>query len=304
MSKLSFLPSEKLTARLHAEAAQYPTLRALVDELSEMEGVLVTLSDGCLLARAEIDEGEYAFFAPMPYRPSADADAALDRLEAYTAREELPLVLTDLDMQECDRLLARYPLAKRYAIDGERFVLYVLTELDALDTLPTLTGERVTLRPPSEVYEADYGRLCRDRERMRLYGYDDLADVPDATDAQLVSRRTDEWERRAALPFFIVATDTDELLGELVLFAFNGRGEAELSVRLLPEAEGQGYASEAISTARRWACDALALTHLVAACHPDNHPCRRMLTRLFGEGESKDGRLCFYALADRQRSNS
>lgn len=299
MSALSFLPTDASSAALRAEAQRFPALREPLAELTAMEGVLVTLSDGCLLARAEADEGEYAFFEPMPYRPSADADAALDRLEVYAAREELPLVLTDLDGDACERLSARYPLARRYALDGERFLLYVQTELDTLGEAPTLTGERITLCLPREQYAEDYGRLCRDSERMRLFGYDDLADVPDATDAQLVSRRTDEWERRAALPFLIVNTATDALLGELVLFAFNGRGAAELSVRLLPEAEGHGYASEAIVRARDWARDSLGLARLVAACHPDNLPCRRMLTRLFGEGERRDGRLCFYAVSDR-----
>lgn len=287
MTTLSFLKTEATEAALRAEAEHYGALAAMLEELALLPEACCALSFGCLAVRLEVDEGDYAFYLPEPYKEQADAEAALCALEAYALREELPLVLTDLSAEDCDALRLRYAHAEICELPvAGRFLLCVQTEADALDALPTLRGARVTLRAPDPSDAAAYGALCRNTEHLCYFGYSDLSDLPEATDRTLVERRLDEWERRCSLPFFIYHAEA--FVGELTLFGFDGRGGAELSLRLLPEACGGGLATDAMRTAIAFARE-LGLTHLRARTHPDNLPCRRMLDRLFGEGTPRDG---------------
>ncbi len=269
-------------------AAHIPALAAQIEPLPAVaEAVTLAVAHGHLLARAEVDKGEYAFFYPLPYEPTGDLDAALDALDEYAVRQQIPLTYLDLSAPQADRLAARYPLARRLPMEEEGcFVLQVCTELDTLDAIPTLRGARVTLRAPDTADSAAFGRMIRDEAAMRYIGYNVTQDLPEATDEALVEATLCEFDRRMTLPFFIY--EGEQFVGEIMLYAFRGRRCAELSVRLLPAYGGRGLASDAVRTLTAFAQEELALSTLYIDVHRDNTAACRLFTHLFGQGHRRE----------------
>lgn len=58
------------------------------------------------------------------------------------------------------------------------------------------------------------------------------------------------------------------------------RREAKLSYELIPQARGQGLASEAVREALRYGYEEMGLDRILAEIHPDNEPSRRLAGRL------------------------
>ena len=79
------------------------------------------------------------------------------------------------------------------------------------------------------------------------------------------------------------------LIGEAVFYRFNGRGEAELGCRILPEYAGNGYGAEAFAAAADWGLYELQLAAVVAKCYKENAASLKMLSacmRKTGEDET------------------
>lgn len=287
---ISFADTPEGRAVLASEQARVASLAARTEAFADMgDSIALTVAHGHLLARAEVDEGEYAFFFPEPYEDGADTERTIEALELYAKRHEIPLTYLDLTHEQTERLRSRYRAPRVYAMDddGDRFVLTVEHELAFLDGIPTLDGERVRLYAPDEADAHAYGALCRDAEGMRYFGYDALRDRPDASDELLVRALLRERQGDVACPFFIRADG--RFVGELVLYAFDGKGGAELSVRLTASARGQGLAEDAVRTAMRFAADDLQLCVLYADCREENTAAIRLFTRLFGDGVRDGG---------------
>lgn len=119
--------------------------------------------------------------------------------------------------------------------------------IDAVAHLPTIETPRLTLAPVRDEDADVYARLAGDVERNRWWGYDWHEDAPSEHPQAgwfLLFAR-DLFREKMELPLGIYADGV--LVGEVVLHRFGYHAEAEIGVRLLPEAEGKGYAAEAVS---------------------------------------------------------
>ena len=148
--------------------------------------------------------------------------------------------------------------------------------IDGVSKLPTLQTERLLLSPVRDSDAEEYANLASDVERNRFWGYDwreDCKETP-AADYFLKLARGD-FKAKREMPVGIYADG--RLVGEVVLHRFGYRDEAEIGVRLLPEAEGNGYAKEAVEGYARYAFLTLGLERVEAKCFHENARSRKML---------------------------
>ncbi|MDE5896623.1 MAG: GNAT family N-acetyltransferase [Clostridia bacterium] len=169
--------------------------------------------------------------------------------------------------------------------------------IDGVSRLPVIKTERLTLAPVKDKDGEEYRRLACDTDRNRYWGYDwredsESGEVPDA-DWFLALARGD-FKAKREMPLGIYADA--KLVGEVVLHRFGYRSEAEIGVRLLPEAEGNCYAAEAVRAYAEYAFLRLGLELVEAKRHRENERSGRTLARAGMRPCGEDETYFYYRL--------
>jgi hypothetical protein len=175
---------------------------------------------------------------------------------------------------------------------GAKIRVLARNELGALETVPMLKTERLTLDALREEDKVPYNRLCLDDARNRWWGYDyrDDLDGEWTEDYFLHVARTD-FQNKLAVNFAIRLGET--FIGEAVLYRFDYKGGAELGCRILPEFAGNGYGTEAFRRAADWSLYGLGLYRLAAKCFHENDASRNMLNRCMRPA-GEDGTFLYF----------
>ncbi len=159
---------------------------------------------------------------------------------------------------------------------GYKIRVQARNELDALKEIPQLHSERLTLDAIAEKDRATYNRLCLDDERNRWWGYDYRKDLKgELTENYFLDTARQDFQNRLAVNFAVRLNG--HMVGEVVLYAFDYKGGAELGCRIVPELAGYGYGVEAFRRAAEWSLYELGLCRLKGKCFRENAASKRML---------------------------
>jgi len=166
-------------------------------------------------------------------------------------------------------------------------------------TLCVLDTERLRLRPYKASDVAVFFRvLDESRDRLRLSFPDRLRSVPTLAEApsQLATFARD-WRTGRFYVFGIWHQQTQAYLGDICLMPQRG-GQAEIGYYLATEAEGQGYAREALGAIVRFGFEQVGATRLLIRCFVDNVRAQQVACahgfRLLGEEPAAEGRPWFH----------
>ncbi|MFB9865162.1 GNAT family N-acetyltransferase [Rufibacter immobilis] len=145
-----------------------------------------------------------------------------------------------------------------------------------------LSSERLWLRPyTQEMAPAFWELLHQNRQRL-------LADFPDRTaavqslpDAQNRIRvYHSQFKAGDLYSFGIWRKETEELIGDITLRRLaRGKPYAEVGYYLGAQAEGQGYASEALKALIKFSFQELRMESVNLRCAHDNHRSQRVAER-------------------------
>ena len=259
-------------------------IEGLVVEEDETCDIAVCFCYGTFLVRRFFEEYEFTY--PMALENDADIEEALLAVEEYCKRHELPLIYGDLTEQERAILAKRYRLCRTEEFDiseeGEEenliYRLRVLTPCEILDGVPTISDGTLVLSAFTEEDIPTYATLCRDEEILSVWGVDYREIDPDMTDRDFYEGIVDEFERGIALTMAMRVGG--RLVGEVALYAFDGRGGAEFSIRLLRGYRQNGYARRALSLLFSLAKDELMLENIDGLCLKENEPSKRLMASL------------------------
>lgn len=171
-----------------------------------------------------------------------------------------------------------------------KFTVLPRRAIDALSKYPEFETERLTIAPVRDEDARAYARLARDRERNRWWGYDWREDFPDGEPEENYFLETARSWFHKKWEIFLGVYQGDALVGEVVMHRFGYRENVEIGVRLLPEAEGNGYASEAMHALAQYAFLKMNMETVEAKCFKENIRSDKMLRaagfRLSGEDET------------------
>ena len=178
-------------------------------------------------------------------------------------------------------IVGKYNLSPRRAIDG-------------VAHLPAIMTPRLRLAPVRDEDAERYALLAGDRERNRWWGYDWREDAPSETPPSewFLSFARGLFRDKMELPLGIYADGA--LAGEVVLHRFGYHAEAEIGVRLLPEAEGKGYAAEAVSALCEYAFCKLELERVEAKHFRENARSGRSLLLAGMRRTGEDATYVYY----------
>jgi RimJ/RimL family protein N-acetyltransferase len=162
----------------------------------------------------------------------------------------------------------------------------VLPELAALDSMPVLAGERVTLRGITQDDAPQLHAVFSDPVAMRYWSgppHTALAETE-----EMVARIHAGFTDRSVLQWGISRNADRRVLGTVTLFPSGRQPRAEIGYILGSEYWGKGYMQEALRALVRFAFDELKLRRIEADVDPRNAASVRSLDRL---GFKREGLL-------------
>ena len=272
------------------------------DEISEIvDGMLsfsdedteigVSVSSGCILFRI-FDMGRYIF--PLPYEISKEADirAAIYEIAEYAMRQEIELVYTDVspDMLPLFSHFRHITLDKEGVDEDSSYRISVSTECELLSEFPEISDGEISLSALSEEDTEVYARLCRDEEIIKVWGYDYREDVKEASDAYFIENAFREFN--LGISITLAVRRGEDFVGEAIIYGFDGMGNAEIAIRILPEYRKKGVGSKALSLLIELARK-IGLVRLVAYVFSDNIPSVRMTEKYMVRLSEDGGRVKF-----------
>jgi RimJ/RimL family protein N-acetyltransferase len=265
--------------------------REVVDSLVYEDGVELALSvsSGCLVVRV-CDEGRYGFLFPFELSEDASLREAVFDISEYAMREEIGLTVYGVPEEYLSLFSEfRYLYTEGESEDGI-YSVTVKNECMLLEEIPELCGERVKLNAilPSDISE--YAMLSRDENVNKYWGYCYEEDCKSPDDAWFYENMRGEFERGVSVSFAVRLED--RFIGEVILYAFDGRGHAELAVRLLPELHGKGYGGEAVSLVMKFA-ESIGLCRLDSVVSCENKPSVKLFSALGKESENQGGKIIY-----------
>jgi RimJ/RimL family protein N-acetyltransferase len=208
--------------------------------------VSVGESGGCITLLVS-PRAESSFFSfPEPVSEDSDLELMLDEIFELCLIMELPMNFCDVKREQLPILLQGVRHADIDG-DGENFNVRIRTECQLLEDAPEILAGRVYLGELVHAYGEDYKRLVTDKDHNRYSGEDVRFDMKDRPAEYFIDEARADLDRGIALT--LAATVQSEqgdniFIGEGVLYRFDGFGECEAAVRILPEHRGKGYSKE------------------------------------------------------------
>ncbi|MDO4527822.1 MAG: GNAT family N-acetyltransferase [bacterium] len=150
--------------------------------------------------------------------------------------------------------------------------------VEELDTIPEIVTPRCVLKAVPDEDAPIYARLASDIHRNRYWGWDwrkDWAGEGDPRSQWFLDFTRQDFNKRIEVPLGIY--NEDHLIGEVCFHNFTYDHTVELGVRLLPEAEGNGFATEAMRSIADYALCYWGLEKVTAKCFKENIASKAML---------------------------
>lgn len=147
-----------------------------------------------------------------------------------------------------------------------------------LSTFPTLTTERLTLRP---LVESDVQDIFLLRSDPIVNKYLDRQPSETLEEALNFIRKVNETvKNKEGFYWAVTQTDNKKLIGTICLFDFSDEGKkCEIGYELLPPYQGQGIMKEALKKIIEFTFQTLGLETIDAVTHKDNHPSTKLLQK-------------------------
>ena len=241
---------------------------AIENDFSEDDSdVEFALKDGFLFVRLFEDFLGYMFMYPIALGGNADEKAALNEISAYCVKENIPEILYNVASDKLPILLSCVRHAEIHAMERGAFAVEIKTELSMLESDIDYERDGLSLSLPSQKFAKDYYNLVSDKEHNRFYGYELTDDNPEMTPTDMIAELLREYGRRRTLTLF--AVQKGKLIGEAVLYDFDGRGGAEISFRVAKAMTGQGFGRKILASLVDIA-EELGLLEIRARVHKDN----------------------------------
>ncbi len=203
-------------------------------------------SHGNLIFRYFSEETGYYFSPPYTLSGNECQENAFCDISEYCKLQEIPEILVDLIEEEIPLALRG---AKHYDIDTDEdgmSMLRIYTECMMQEELPEILSGNVYLGEFSVKYAEDYEKLIKNENLNLHFGYNLCDDVLNGDGKDCIEFVREEFEKGKSMTFAATVLSGDEnvFVGEGCLYAFDGRGSASVSFRVLPEYHKKGYGTD------------------------------------------------------------
>lgn len=235
---------------------------------------------GNLIIRFYSDEVGYHFEAPIRLTDNADVRGAYVKISEYCRLEAIPEIIVGIPSDERELVLRGAEHYNQGEDNDGTYAIEILTECMLCDELPECLFGDVYLGEFAESYADEYAKLVKNVNLNKHFGYNITDDLPDGSGIDFIKFVRDEFETGESMTFAAtVLSDSSEnvFVGEGVLYAFDGRGGASVSFRVLPDYHRRGIGRKIFLGLVKIA-DSLGLKTLYAGVMKENLASAALLT--------------------------
>ena len=232
------------------------------------------------------DGEKYAFIYPR----SLKEEEAVEAIREYAVREEIGLLFRRVPGERLSFLLSKFlysDVRREPYADG--YSVRVRSECDLLSRAPSVRG-KVTLSAIRRSDISAYAEICREKSALEYWGYDYRDDVASPSDEYFYNGQLSEFCRGVCLTMGV--RYRGRLIGEASFYAFDFKGGAEISFRLLPEYRGRGLGRLTLEAILSVA-EEIGLSVIYATVDKRNTPSLSLLSQYMDEDGERDGRKRF-----------
>lgn len=275
-----------------------PFISSVSDFLEEAEdfdtSLAVSFFGGCTLIRI-FDMGRYYFLPPEEIAEEGDVKGAFEKILEYAKREELSFVFHGVPREMLSDLLdgVRHADIDAEGTLGDSFCLKIKTECELMDEAFTIQDGEFEIRPLENSDASVYAELCKNKELNKHYGYMVSEEHPNMPDEDYIALANAEFERGVALTLALVYKT--RTVGDAIFYAFDGKGAAELAIRILPENHGKGLGSHFLSLLLEYAKE-MGLIKVVSFVKKENLASVSMCSKFMKKENTDEGRVKFSRL--------
>ena len=141
---------------------------------------------------------------------------------------------------------------------------------------PTLTTDRLVLRPPRQEDFEPWAALMADEKAARFIG--GVQPAPAAW--RIMATMTGAWSLRGFSMFSVIQRANGRWMGRAGPWFPHGWPSPEVGWALTPDSWGQGYAQEAATACLDWVFDVLGWPKVIHCIDPANQPSMVLARRL------------------------
>ena len=250
---------------------------------------------GAFMMRYYSEDAGYHFEAPIPLSGECDFSAAYAEISEYCKAQSVQEIVVGVPPEHKEMMLRG---AERYNVaedeDGS-LVVEILTECMLLDDIPEVMCEDLYLGEFALSYASEYEKLIKNVNLNRYFGYNITDDLPDGNGVDFIKLIRDDFDRSESIT--LAATVMSEnggnvFVGEGTLYAFDGRGGASLSFRVLPEYHGRGFGKKIFAALFRIA-EQIGVHTLFAEVMRENAPSLHILESYSAPAKLERGKYKF-----------
>ncbi len=158
-----------------------------------------------------------------------------------------------------------------------KYYLHAKTLMDKIISPVEIAGERIVINDIKDDDAQSYFNLCSDKENNKLWGYDysedkNFKDTPDYYMGFFKKLKDSGEEYALAIRY------EGNLCGEIVFHNFDFSLGVEIGIRLLPEFQGKGLATEAVVCATEFLKE-IGAKQITMKCYIENTASYNMIKR-------------------------
>lgn len=248
---------------------------------------------GCLVLRYYSNDAGYHFDAPFPVSEKADEGAVFKAITEYCVAEAIPETIVGIDHDVLDLMLRG---AENYSYgedDDGTLAVRIITECMECEYLPETLYDDIYLGEFSSSYAAKYEELLKNEKLNCHFGYNILDDIPNGNGIDFIKNAKNEFERSESMTFAatVLAEGENVFVGEGTLYAFDGRGNASVAFRVLPEYHRGGVGTKIFRALMKIANE-IGLKTVIAEVKKENTPSIALLSK-FSLGREISDKVVF-----------
>jgi len=174
-----------------------------------------------------------------------------------------------------------------------KYYLTVSTLLDELPSPVKISGERVVLDDITPDDKENLMHLYTNDENNKYWGYDYKEDAPQTVSADYFIDFIKEMKETKE-EYSVAIRYNSRFAGEGVFHNFDYFGNVELGIRLLPEFQGQGLATDAVIAMKNFAENTLGAKAAKMKCMHENRKSAEMIKKSGFTEESRDEKFIYF----------
>ena len=256
--------------------------------------VLFAYSSGCIVLRYYSENSGYHFDAPFAITENADMEKVFFDISEYCKLECIPEVVVGIEPEFKNAMLRG---AKNYYETQDEdgtYAIQINTECMTAEYLPEVMIDDVYLGEFAYRYADEYEKLNKDENLNLHFGYNILDDVPNGDGKEFIDFVKAEFERGESMTFAATVLREGEniFVGEGCLYAFDGRGAASVSFRVLRKWQRRGIGRKIFRALMKMAKE-IGLLSVTAEVKKENIPSVILLDTFNAEKSETDDKFTY-----------